>query len=99
MAHITGGGLPGNVNRALPDTLDARLRRKSIAVPPLFSFLQKHGNVDTDEMFRVFNMGVGYVLIVRPHFAEAVADKLHKLGETVVQLGEIVPGTGVVKIV
>jgi phosphoribosylformylglycinamidine cyclo-ligase len=99
MAHITGGGLPGNVNRALPENLDARLKRKNIAVPPLFNFLQKHGNVDTDEMFRVFNMGVGYVLIVRPHFAEAVVEKLTKLGETVMTLGEVTPGTGQVRIV
>ena len=98
MAHITGGGLPGNLNRALPDNLDAKLSLKAWDIPPLFRFLQKHGNVAEDEMFRVFNMGIGYTLIVRPHFADAIAEKLTKAGETVYRLGEIVPGKGKVKL-
>ncbi len=97
MAHITGGGLVGNVNRALPDHLDATISRKTWKVPPLFAFLQKHGGVDRDEMFRVFNMGVGYTLIVRPRFADAVTEKLQKAGETVYRLGEVVPGKGKVR--
>lgn len=99
MAHITGGGLPGNVNRALPNDLNARIERSAWKVPPLFEFLQKHGCVDRDEMFRVFNMGVGYVLIVRPHFADAAADKLRRLGEEVFILGEVVRGLGEVILV
>ncbi|MEM1446408.1 MAG: phosphoribosylformylglycinamidine cyclo-ligase [Planctomycetota bacterium] len=98
MAHITGGGLPGNLNRALPNDLDAKIDRKSWDVPALFPFLQKHGNVADDEMFRVFNMGVGYTLIVRPHFAEAVATKLRRSGQTVYTLGKIVRGSGKVRI-
>ncbi|MEM7627215.1 MAG: phosphoribosylformylglycinamidine cyclo-ligase [Planctomycetota bacterium] len=94
MAHITGGGLPGNVNRALPEDLDAKLSRKSWDVPAVFGFLQERGSIADDEMMRVFNMGIGYTLIVRPHFAEAVADKLRRAGETVVTLGKIVPGRG-----
>ncbi|WP_432797930.1 phosphoribosylformylglycinamidine cyclo-ligase [Poriferisphaera sp. WC338] len=94
MAHITGGGLPNNVNRALPSNLDAKISKKAWDVPPLFKFLKKHGNVAPAEMFRVFNMGIGYVLIVRPHFAEAITTKLKRQGETVYNLGEIVPGTG-----
>ncbi|MEM9913847.1 MAG: phosphoribosylformylglycinamidine cyclo-ligase [Planctomycetota bacterium] len=94
MAHITGGGLPGNVNRALPSNLDAKLSRKSWEVPALFRFLQKHGNIAEDEMLRVFNMGIGYTLIVRPHFADAVAEKLRKSGETVITLGKITAGSG-----
>jgi len=97
MAHITGGGLVGNVNRALPDHLDAKISRKTWEVPPVFDFLQKHGGVKRDEMFRVFNMGVGYTLIVRPHFADAVAQKLARAGETVYRLGEVVSGTGRVR--
>ena len=57
-------------------------------------FLQKHGNIDEDEMLRVFNMGIGYTLIVRPHFADAVAEKLTKAGETVYTLGKIAAGSG-----
>ncbi len=98
MAHITGGGLPGNVNRALPGTIDAKIDRKSWDIPPLFRFLQTHGHVADDEMFRVFNMGIGYTLIVRPHFADAVADKLRKSGQTVHVLGKTVRGTGKVRL-
>ncbi|BAM02299.1 phosphoribosylformylglycinamidine cyclo-ligase [Phycisphaera mikurensis] len=98
MAHITGGGLPGNLNRALPEDCDAALDRSSWRVPDLFGFLQEHGRVETEEMFRVFNMGVGYTLIVRPHFAEGVADRLRRSGETVYELGEIVRGKGEVRL-
>ncbi|MHC4246062.1 MAG: phosphoribosylformylglycinamidine cyclo-ligase, partial [Planctomycetota bacterium] len=97
MAHITGGGLPGNLNRALPSDVDALVDRDSWTVPPLFDFLQKHGDVAADEMDRVFNMGVGYCLVVRPTFADAVARKLEKSGETVFRMGEIVAGSGVVR--
>ena len=78
--------------------VDAVLKRKAWDVPPVFDFLQKHGNIETEEMDRVFNMGVGYVLIVRPTFADAVKRKLEKFGETVYELGEIRKGTGKVKI-
>src|SRR5690606_34131035 len=87
MAHITGGGLPGNVNRALPSDCDARLDTRAWRVPPVFRMVQRHGGVADDEMFRVFNMGVGYVLIVRPHFVDAVMEKLTRLGEDVFVLG------------
>ncbi len=97
MAHITGGGLPGNLNRALPSDADALIDRSSWEVPPLFRFLQAHGEVADDEMDRVFNMGVGYCLVVRPSFADAVARKLEKSGETVHRLGEIVAGSGQVR--
>src|SRR5262249_2591565 len=66
MAHITGGGLPGNVCRALPEDLDALLDLSTWEPPPIFDFLQRHGDIPTQEMFDVFNMGIGYVLIVRP---------------------------------
>jgi phosphoribosylformylglycinamidine cyclo-ligase len=98
MAHITGGGLAGNLERALHDGVDAVLDRDAWTVPPVFSFLQKHGDVAPDEMDRVFNLGVGYCLIVRPTFAEAVKTKLEKLGETVFTLGRVTKGKGRVKI-
>ena len=65
MAHITGGGLIDNVPRILPDNTDASIRCTAWNVPPLFSFMQKAGKIDREEMFRVFNMGIGYVIIVR----------------------------------
>lgn len=94
MAHITGGGLPGNVNRALHDGVDAKISKKAWDIPPLFKFLQRHGKVDDDEMLKVFNMGVGYTLIVRPHFADAIMDKLRKQGEKPFVLGRITKGSG-----
>ncbi|MCC5828420.1 MAG: phosphoribosylformylglycinamidine cyclo-ligase [Phycisphaeraceae bacterium] len=94
MAHITGGGLPGNVNRCLPENVDARLSLKSWKIPPVFRFLQKKGGVSDEEMFRVFNMGIGYVLVVRPHFADSITDQLSRAGQEVIQLGRITEGTG-----
>jgi len=98
MAHITGGGLPGNVNRALHSGVNAKINRKTWSIPPLFKFLQKHGQIADDEMLKVFNMGVGYTLIVRPHFAQAVMDKLRRQGEQPFVLGKITAGTGKVVI-
>lgn len=98
MAHITGGGLPGNVNRSLPEECDAKLDREAWDVPPIFEFLRKHGNVDPDEMDRVFNMGIGYVLIVRPTFADAVVRRLRRYGEDARVIGKIVKGSGRVQL-
>ena len=98
MAHITGGGLPGNVNRALPGDCDAVIDTAAWDVPPLFEFLQQHGTVDRDEMFRVFNMGIGYVLIVRPTFADAVLRRLTRYGERAAIIGETVRGSGDVQL-
>jgi phosphoribosylformylglycinamidine cyclo-ligase len=97
MAHITGSGMSGNLCRALHPGVDAVVDRSSWPMPPLFAFLQKHGNVDTEEMHRVFNMGIGYTLIVRPAFAESVKERLEKLGETVYVIGKVVKGKGEVK--
>jgi len=98
MAHITGGGLPGNLDRALPETLDALLEPGAWEVPPIFPFLARHGGVDPLEMHRVFNMGVGYCLIVRPTFADAIVRKLNKAGERAWRIGRIVKGEGEVRI-
>ncbi len=97
MAHITGGGLAGNLCRALPPTCDALIDRSSWPVPPVFTLLQRRGNIADDEMRRVFNMGIGYCLIVRPAFADSVAEQLRRLGETVYAIGRIVRGSGRVR--
>jgi phosphoribosylformylglycinamidine cyclo-ligase len=65
--------------------------------PALFSFLQKQGGVDEDEMRRVFNCGIGYTLIVKPTFVDGVKEKLEKLGETVHVIGKVVKGKGEVR--
>lgn len=93
MAHITGGGLEGNVPRVIPANCDARLSRDAWPVPTVFGLLQRIG-VDQEEMYRVFNMGIGFVLVVRPAFAESVAEQLARLGETVFQIGSIRAGSG-----
>lgn len=94
MCHITGGGLVGNLPRVLNDSVDAVIKTKSWDIPPLFTFLEAQGKVDRDEMWRVFNMGIGYTLVVRPHFAEAITAKLEKAGEEVVTIGRITKGSG-----
>lgn len=98
MAHITGGGLEGNLNRALHNRVDATVDMKSWDTPPVFKFLQEKGNIDPKEMRKVFNMGIGYCLIVRPTFAQGVIKKLEKAGERVHTIGKITKGKGVVKI-
>jgi phosphoribosylformylglycinamidine cyclo-ligase len=79
MAHITGGGIPGNLPRVLPEGLRARLESGSWSVPPLFRAIQKLGKVEESEMFQVFNMGIGYVLVVP---AETESDWLGALAST-----------------
>ena len=70
------------------------IRKSSWPVPKIFSFLQERGPVEEEEMFRVFNMGIGFVLIVAEDFADAIAAKLQKSGEKVYKIGRIVTGTG-----
>ena len=72
MAHITGGGLPGNLDRALPPTLDAVVDTNSWQVPNVFRVLEEAGGVARDEMFRAFNMGVGMVVITDAAGADRV---------------------------
>lgn len=97
MAHITGSGMSGNLCRALHPKVDAVIDREAWPVPPVFRYLQKHGRIDEEEMRRVFNMGIGYCLIVRPTFAESVKEQLEKLGERVHPIGRIAKGTGQVR--
>jgi phosphoribosylformylglycinamidine cyclo-ligase len=94
MAHITGNGIPGNVPRVIPKGLEARIDRKTWPVPPVFKWLQKAGDVPAKEMWNVFNMGIGYVLMVRPFFADHITGMLEKSGETVYRIGEIARGGG-----
>ena len=94
MSHITGGGLPGNVHRTLGQHLNAKINLRSWKPPAVFDFLQRHGNIADEEMFRVFNMGIGYILVVRPFFAESIKHRLGRLGEQVSVIGKVAPGSG-----
>lgn len=98
MAHITGGGLAGNLERALHEKVDAVIDETTWDIPPVFPFLQRHGDIDGDEMRRVFNMGIGFCLIVRPSFASSICDKLRRQDESVRVIGEIVRGAGRVRV-
>ena len=93
MAHITGGGLVGNIPRVLPKNCDAVIDKSSWKPLEVFQYLQKLGPVQEQEMFRVFNMGIGYVMAVAPEQAEAVKIKLQQLGETVYTIGVIQQGS------
>ena len=94
MAHITGGGLVGNIPRILPKDCNAVIKKSSWPRGKIFTFLQEKGPVEEEEMFRVFNMGIGFVLIVAEDFAESITKKLTRLGEQVYKIGRITTGTG-----
>ncbi|MDY6918572.1 MAG: phosphoribosylformylglycinamidine cyclo-ligase [Chloroflexota bacterium] len=73
MAHITGGGIPGNLPRVLPEGLAARVRKDSWAIPPIFTLIQERGNIDEEEMYRTFNMGVGMAIVCSRHNADELS--------------------------
>ncbi|MDW7650405.1 MAG: phosphoribosylformylglycinamidine cyclo-ligase [Bacillota bacterium] len=95
MAHITGGGLPENLPRCLPEGLGARINRSAWDVPPVFTLLQKLGDVPEPDMFRTFNMGIGFVLVVAGEDASEALAILKEAGESPVVLGEITGQDGV----
>jgi phosphoribosylformylglycinamidine cyclo-ligase len=94
MSHITGGGLVGNIPRVLPKDCNAVIKKSNWPKHKIFSFLQESGPVEEAEMFRVFNMGIGFVLIVAEDFANSIAKKLSHFGEKVYKIGRITTGTG-----
>jgi len=89
MAHITGGGITGNVPRILADDLTAVIHADAWTFPPVFQWLQEQGNVALAEMHRTFNCGIGMVLVVAEAEADAAMRFLAEQGETVYRLGEI----------
>jgi len=93
-AHITGGGLPGNLVRALPPDCDGVVRRQSWEVPPIFTEIARLGRVADDEMARVFNLGLGMVLVVSPESSPAVVAALEGAGVVAQVVGDVVAGTG-----
>lgn len=94
IAHITGGGITENLPRILPQGVRAKINRKAWTVPPIFQALSKMGQVEREEMYRVFNMGIGLILIVPSQSATAVLKKAAELGDQGWKIGEIVSSSG-----
>ena len=93
MAHITGGGLTENLPRVLPENLAAQIDTSSWVLPEVFQWLQKGGNIETLEMYRTFNCGVGFILVIPVDKAEQAMSELSASGETVWKIGEIIERT------
>ena len=92
MANITGGGMVENIPRVIPKGCSVEIREGTWKVPPIFTFLRKTGDVPRDEMYRVFNMGVGMVLVTAPRETAAVMKTLAKAGEKPSLVGKVVRG-------
>ena len=92
VAHITGGGLPGNLPRVLPKGVVAALDARGWAVPPVFGWLARAGNIVPEEMLRVFNCGIGMVVVVAAGQEDAAIAMLAGAGETATRIGTIEPG-------
>ncbi len=99
MAHITGGGLVDNVPRVLPKTVDAVFDRSTWKTPAIYEFIERAGRVDHEEMYRVFNMGIGMTLFVRAKDADAAMAILKKAGEKPILIGCVEKGTGISRLI
>lgn len=95
MCHITGGGFYENVPRILPEGTKARFEIKAIETPEIFKYLSEKGNIPKEEMYNVYNMGIGFMVVVNRELAEKVVDVLASVGEKARAIGEIVEGEGV----
>ncbi|MEX1040150.1 MAG: phosphoribosylformylglycinamidine cyclo-ligase [Pirellulaceae bacterium] len=99
IAHITGGGLQENLQRITPGHVDIELRRDSWPVPPVFPWMQRLGEVEPDEMDRVFNMGIGMAVVVSDYYSNRVKSMLEDAGCEVFEIGKVRSGSGQVTIV
>jgi phosphoribosylformylglycinamidine cyclo-ligase len=94
LAHITGGGLTDNVPRVLPSTLDVRIKLGSWPVLPIFRLFYEKGKVEREEMLRVFNMGIGMVIIAAPDQVDAIVKHFTRIGQKFYFIGNVVKGSG-----
>jgi phosphoribosylformylglycinamidine cyclo-ligase len=90
IAHITGGGIIGNLPRVISKGCKAIIRKGTWEIPPIFSFIKEKGNIPEDEMFRTFNNGIGMILIVKAKENKEILERLNSLGEKSFNIGEIV---------
>jgi len=94
IAHITGGGIAENLARILPAGVEARISTNCWTAPEIFGWLQSAGGIETDEMRRVFNLGIGMVLVVSAYYSPGVIGRLRQLGIDAVEIGEVTAGSG-----
>ena len=99
LAHITGGGIEENLDRILPKNVDAQIDANAWELPAIFQWLQNTGRVETSEMRRVFNMGIGMAIVVSDFYAASVAAQIEETGVGCKPIGKIVSGTGNVQYV
>ncbi len=99
IAHITGGGIPGNLKRILPHNVDAVLRWGSWPVPAVFAWLERLGPIEWDEMLRVFNLGLGMVMVVRPYYADSILERLRTSNCPAWAIGHVEAGSGRVRVI
>jgi len=99
VAHITGGGFYDNIPRSLPKGMAVRIQKGSWAIPPIFQNIQKRGKLETKEMFRTFNMGIGMTLILGQRSAEKALSILADSGQKAAIIGEVIEGPNTVEIV
>ena len=98
IAHVTGGGLPGNLSRVLPEGTAAALDRRSWEAPRIFAEIQRLGEVTDEEMLKVFNLGIGMVVVVAAEEAHRTLDLLRTEGHRAVEIGSITAGNGIVSV-
>ena len=98
IAHITGGGFCGNIPRVLPDNVDVEIDTASWKPLPIFKLIEEAGNIDFDEMYEVFNMGMGMTLCVDSGRADAILESCRKYGCRAVEIGRVVKGSGKVEL-
>lgn len=98
VAHVTGGGIPGNLSRVLPGNVDAVVDRASWEVPRIFTEIQRLGSIGDDEMAKVFNLGIGMIVVVPEADAYRALDILRSRGHLATRIGQLVPGSGGVEL-
>src|SRR5699024_8892783 len=95
MSHITGGGFIENIPRAIPKTLGAEVTTENIRLPKIIGWLMKLGEIDIEEAYNVFNMGIGFILVVDSEDADTAIGHLHSIGEEAVLIGEVTGNKGI----
>lgn len=99
IAHITGGGIPGNLCRVIPETLDAKVKKGSWKIPEVMKFICDQGEVKEEERYKVFNMGIGMALVVDAKNKDEIIDFFNKNSYKAYEIGEMVKGSGEVQMV